>query len=42
MTLKSIAFKHAQKTANKLIELTHQAYPVVTKTSYIMTKDHLI
>nr|WP_265489580.1 IS110 family transposase [Lactobacillus sp. PV034] len=33
MNLKGIAFKHAQKTADKLIELAYQAYPVVSETS---------
>ena len=33
MNLKGIAFKHAQKTADKLIELAHQAYPVVSEIS---------
>ncbi|WP_117118502.1 IS110 family transposase, partial [Lactobacillus rodentium] len=33
MNLKGISFKHAQKTADNLIELAHQAYPVVPETS---------
>ena len=33
MNLKGIAFKHAQKTADNLIELAHKAYPVVSETS---------
>ncbi|RVU77521.1 IS110 family transposase, partial [Lactobacillus xujianguonis] len=33
MQLKGIGFKHAQKTADKLIELAHKAYPVVSSDS---------
>lgn len=33
MNLKGIAFKHAQKNADNLIELAHKAYPVVSETS---------
>ncbi len=31
--LKGIAFRHAQRTADKLIKLAHQAYPVVSCSS---------
>ena len=33
MSLKGIAFKHALRTADKLIELAYQAYPVVSCSS---------